>query len=93
MKLLLAPDKFKGSLSAPAVADALQSGWRRILPETEFTFAPIADGGEGFCEALAKTLDGEWIHAASVDALGRPIECRYVWVANTQTAILEMSEA
>ncbi len=93
MKLLLAPDKFKGSLSAPAVAEALQSGWRSVLPETQFTFAPIADGGEGFCEALAKTLDGEWIHAASVDALGRSVECCYVWVANTQTAILEMSEA
>lgn len=93
VKLLLAPDKFKGSLSALAVAEALQTGWRSVLPGTEFSFAPIADGGEGFCEALAKALDGEWIQVDSVDALGRPIPCRYVWIGATQTAIIEMSEA
>lgn len=93
LKLLLAPDKFKGSLSALAVAEALQTGWCSILPDTEFSFAPIADGGEGFCEALAKALDGEWIDVNSVDALGRPVACRYVWIETTQTAILEMSEA
>jgi len=93
VKLLLAPDKFKGSLSAAAVAEALRSGWHSILPGTEFSFAPIADGGEGFCEALAKTLDGQWITLESVDAIGRPVQCRYVWIAATRTAVLEMSEA
>jgi glycerate kinase len=93
VKLLIAPDKFKDSLSAAAVSEALSSGWKSVLPETDVSFAPIADGGEGFSEALASALSGEWIQLASVDALGRPITCRFFWVPDTQTAILAMSEA
>ena len=93
MKVLLAPDKFKGSLGAAAVAQALCEGWRSVLPETQFTFAPIADGGEGFCAALTQALGGDWIALPSVDALGRPIESRYVWLEATETAVIEMSEA
>ena len=93
MKILLAPDKFKGSLSAAGVSDAIERGWCSVQPETVFLKAPMADGGEGFCEALLCALDGEWIEVASVDALGRPIQGRYVWVEKTQTAVLEMSEA
>jgi glycerate kinase len=93
VNLLLAPDKFKGSLAAAAVAEALAFGWQSVLPETACSFAPIADGGEGFSEALAKSLGAEWITLDSVDALGRPIRARYAWVGTDQTAILEMSEA
>ncbi len=93
MKLLLAPDKFKGSLSASAAAKALGQGWLGVWPETELLLAPIADGGEGFSEALAMALNAEWVRVDSVDALGRPIECRIAWVPETRTAIIEMSEA
>ncbi|MEI6712654.1 MAG: glycerate kinase [Verrucomicrobiota bacterium] len=93
MKLLLAPDKFKGSLSAAAVSDAIETGWKAVFPETVFLRAPMADGGEGFCEALHQALDGEWMSVQCVDALGRSIQGRYVWVSETRTAIVEMSEA
>ncbi len=93
MNLLLAPDKFKGSLPAAAVAAALARGWKSVRPETECIFAPIADGGEGFSEALAQALGAEWIELDSVDALGRPIRARYAWVAAERTAVIEMSEA
>ena len=93
MNLLLAPDKFKDSLPAPAVAEALARGWKSVRPDTECSFAPISDGGEGFSEALAQALGAEWILLDSVDALGRPIRARYAWVATEQTAVLEMSEA
>lgn len=93
VKLLIAPDKFKGSLSAAAVSDALCAGWKSVLPETEVSFAPMADGGEGFTEALASAFAGEWISVDSVDALGRPISCRFFWVPSTRTAIVAMSEA
>lgn len=93
MKILLAPDKFKGSLNALAVATALGEGWKHVWPETELLFAPIADGGEGFSEGLCASLHGEWVNAEAVDALDRPIQCRIGWVASTQTAIIEMSEA
>jgi glycerate 2-kinase len=93
VKLLLAPDKFKGSLPAAAVAEALARGWKSVRPETECTFAPIADGGEGFSEAFAQALGAEWITLDSVDALGRPIRARYAWVGAERTAVIEMSEA
>ena len=93
VNLLLAPDKFKGSLPAAAVAEALARGWKSVRPDTQCSFAPIADGGEGFSEALAQALGGEWIALDSVDALGRPIRARYAWVAAEQTAVIEMSEA
>jgi glycerate kinase len=93
VNLLLAPDKFKGSLPAAAVAEALARGWKSVRPDTQCCFAPIADGGEGFSEALAQALGGEWIVLDSVDALGRPIRARYAWVAAEQTAVIEMSEA
>jgi glycerate 2-kinase len=93
VNLLLAPDKFKGSLPAAAVAEALARGWKSVRPETECTFAPIADGGEGFAEAFAQALGAEWIALDSVDALGRPIRARYAWVGAERTAVIEMSEA
>jgi len=93
VKLLIAPDKFKGSLSAAGVSEALSIGWKSVLPATEISFAPMADGGEGFAEALASALPGEWVHLESVDALGRPIHCRFLWVPGTHTAVLAMCEA
>ena len=93
VKLLIAPDKFKGSLPAHAVAEALAQGWKSVFPMADCTFAPIADGGEGFCEAFARALGGAWIRLPTVDALGRPIEGRYLWVESEATAVLEMSEA
>ncbi len=93
VKVLFAPDKFKGSLHAAAVAEALARGWKSVLPDTECCLAPIADGGEGFSQALAKALGAEWITLASVDALGRPIHAGYAWVDEESTAIMEMSEA
>ena len=93
VNLLLSPDKFKGSLPAAAVAEALARGWKSVRPDTQCSFAPIADGGEGFSEALAQALGAEWIVRDSVDALGRPIRARYAWVAAERTAVIEMSEA
>lgn len=94
-RFLIAPDKFKGSLSAPAAAAAIAAGIRQIDPEAEIDLCPIADGGEGFMETLATALNGRWITCEAVDALGRPIESRYV-LAEADTgplAVMEMAEA
>jgi glycerate kinase len=93
MRLLIAPDKFKGSLSALAAAEAIERGFRSVFPEVEADLAPIADGGEGFAEALLAALRGEWIRVASEDPIGRPIEARYAWVEVEKLAVIEMSEA
>ncbi len=93
VRILIAPDKFKGSLSALAAAHAIEAGFRSVFPQLLADLAPIADGGEGFAEALAAALGAEWVEVASEDALGRPVQARYAWVAATQLAVIEMSEA
>lgn len=93
-RYLIAPDKFKGSLTAPEAAAAMAEGIRRIEPEAELDLCPIADGGEGFMESLVSALAGKWIPCPAVDALGRAIESRYVLAETPQglTAVLEMAE-
>jgi glycerate kinase len=93
-RFLIAPDKFKGSLTACQAAAAMAAGLRRIFPEAELDLCPIADGGEGFMETLAPTLKARWIECPAVDALGRPITSRYLLAETPDglTAILEMAE-
>lgn len=93
MRILIAPDKFKSSLSAPAAAEAIARGLRRVWPDAHFDLAPIADGGEGFAESLAAALGAEWVEISGEDAIARPVATRYAWVPGESLAILEMSEA
>lgn len=94
-KFLIAPDKFKGSLSACEAAAAMAEGILRRIPDAEIDRCPIADGGEGFMETLIGTLKGRWITCPAVDPMGRRIESRYVLAETPHglTAILEMAEA
>jgi glycerate kinase len=93
-RFLIAPDKFKGSLSAAQAAAAIAEGIRRALPDAELDLCPIADGGEGFMEAMAAALGGRWVDCPAVDALGRPIDSRYLLAetAAGRVAVLEMAE-
>lgn len=93
-RFLIAPDKFKGSLSAREAADAMARGIRKIEPGAEIDLCPITDGGEGFMETMAAALGGEWIRCPAVDPLNRPIESRYLLAETPQglTAIMEMAE-
>ena len=93
MKILVAPDKFKGSLSAVAAVAAITRGLRAVWPGAEITAAPIADGGEGFAEALCQALGGVWVETRALDPLGREVAARYMWVETEKLAVIEMSEA
>lgn len=93
MKILIAPDKFKGSLSAVAVVAAISRGWSAVFPDDEIEATPIADGGEGFAEALCLALRGEWVKMPALDPLGREIAARYAWLEKERIAVIEMSEA
>ena len=93
MKILVAPDKFKGSLSAVDAVAAITRGWRAVFPDAEIEAAPIADGGEGFAETLCVALGGEWIRRTARDPIGREVEARYAWIAAEKIAVIEMSEA
>ena len=93
MKILVAPDKFKGSLSAVAAVTAITRGLRAVWPDAEISAAPIADGGEGFAEALCQALGGEWVETRALDPIGREVAARYAWVEAERLAVIEMSEA
>ena len=93
MRFLIAPDKFKGSLDARAVAEQIALGIRDVMPDAEIVIAPIADGGEGTAEAICGARAGEWVTCAAHDALGRTIQARYAWLADAKTAVMDMSEA
>jgi glycerate kinase len=90
-RVLVAPDAFKGTLSAAEVAGAIAAGLRRAGAEAEE--CPVADGGEGTLVILREALGGELRRTPSHDALGRPLEAEWLWLAEARTAILEMARA
>src|SRR5438105_1618449 len=93
MHILIAPDKFKGSLSARQVAENIAFGIRDVIPNAQIEITPVADGGEGTTEVIHDSLGGEWVTCAAHDALGGRIEARYVWIRDQGAAVMEMSEA
>jgi glycerate kinase len=92
MRILVAPDKFKGSLSAVEVAEHIATGLREVLPRAKIDIVPMADGGEGTAEAICHALGGSWVTCAAHDSLGHPIETRYAWIDERKLAVIEMSE-
>jgi glycerate 2-kinase len=97
MRVLIAVDKFKGSLPALAVAEAIAAGLQRGGGALTFDLCPIADGGEGTVEAAVGALQGEWVEMEAVDALRRPCAVRYGLVpaasGQGRLAVMEMSAA
>jgi glycerate kinase len=92
MRILIAPDKFKGSLAAAQAAEAIRRGIARARPEAECRMLPLADGGEGTAEVLCAALSGEWLSLPAHDPLGREIEAGYAWLPD-RTAVISMSAA
>jgi glycerate kinase len=93
VRILVAPDKFKGSLSARAVAENIGIGLRSVLPDAIIERIPVADGGEGTAEVIREASGGEWVACPAHDALGRPIDSRYAWLRDRATAVIDVSEA
>lgn len=88
-KVLVIPDKFKGTLSAEKAAHAIASGWSRSRPHDTLTLLPMSDGGDGFGKILGQLLSAERRSIITVDAAHRPITA-YWWLAKKQnTAIIE----
>ena len=93
MRILIAPDKFKGALNARDVAGKVAKGLRDVLPDTEIDIVPMADGGEGTAEAICEARGGSWLKCKAHDPIGREIEARYGWIEDGKLAVMEMSEA
>ncbi|MFC4994107.1 glycerate kinase [Rubritalea tangerina] len=91
MKVLVACDKFKGSMTAVEACEAIANGLWEGCPGVEVEQAPIADGGEGFTQAVYDALGGEWVVCETLDAIGRKCEARYLVVGDT--AVMEMAAA
>lgn len=93
MRLLIAPDSFKGSLTSVEVAEALAAGWRRVRPNDEIELTPLADGGEGTLAAVEAA--GGWVRcmARARDPLGRWIDVPWLLAADGATAIVELAAA
>jgi glycerate kinase len=90
-RALLAPDSFKGTLSAAAVAAALASGFEEAGWEVDR--CPLADGGEGTGEVLIEALGGEWREVEAHDPLGRPIRASFALVDRRRMAVVETAAA
>src|SRR5438132_10406425 len=93
MRILIAPDKFKGSLSARQVAENIALGIGDVVADAQSESAPVADGGEGAAEVICNARGGEWVMCRTHGPLGNPIEARYVWLGENASAVIEMSEA
>ncbi|MCH7871875.1 MAG: glycerate kinase [Planctomycetes bacterium] len=93
MKILVAPDKFKDALAAPAVAEAIAAGIRDALPDAEVDCCPLADGGDGSGPILAHALRATLRRTTVHDPLSRPIQASWWHIAGTNTALIEMAQA
>lgn len=93
MRILVAPDKFKGSLSAAAVAEAIAAGLLDVLSKAEVVLRPIADGGEGTVEVICAAAGGRWKSCSAHDANGREVSARFALIDGAETAVVEASQA
>jgi glycerate kinase len=93
MRIVIAPDSFKGSLSAPEVCRAIDQGVRAALPSAETVLVPMADGGDGTARTLVEGTGGELRSATVTGPLGEPIEAEYGVLGNGTTAVIEMAAA
>jgi glycerate kinase len=89
MRVLIAPDKFKGTLTARQAAAAIARGWRRARPDDALNLLPISDGGDGFGEVMGELLAATARKIKTVDAAHRPCIATWWWNSKSGTAIIE----
>ena len=93
MKMIFAPDSFKGSLSAIESCDILERVTARIFPGAETISVPVADGGEGTVDALLRAMGGKRITTRVTGPLFEPVDASWGMLGDGQTAVLEMAQA
>ncbi|HAI87487.1 MAG TPA: glycerate kinase, partial [Firmicutes bacterium] len=92
-KVVVAPDSFKGSLTARQVCQAAQEGLRRVWPEAEVVSVPMADGGEGTVQSLVDATAGRIINIDVAGPLGEPVAAFFGVLGDAVTAVIEMAAA
>ncbi|MCH8940614.1 MAG: glycerate kinase [Chloroflexi bacterium] len=93
MKIVIAPQAFKGSLSALQAADAIANGAQRVFPDAQLTRVPVADGGDGTLDALINATGGTFHEANVTGPLGSPVDARWGVLGDGMTTIIEAAQA
>ena len=93
MKIVVAPDSFKGSLSALQAAEAIELGIGKVFPDANIKKIPMADGGEGTAQSLVDATGGQLLVERVADPLGNEIEAEYGILGDRATAVIEMAAA
>lgn len=93
MKIVIAPDSFKESLTASAVADAIETGFKRVFPDAEYVKVPMADGGEGTVQALVDATNGKMVCTSVKGPLHAQVDSFYGILGDGDTAVIEMAAA
>ncbi|WP_373893564.1 glycerate kinase [Virgibacillus sp. CBA3643] len=93
MKIIIAPDSFKGSLTAIEAAQAINKGVKKAFHDAETVLLPVADGGEGSMETLVSATDGKIKHLPVVGPLGSKVEAAYGVLGDGRTCVIEMATA
>ncbi|MBI2935742.1 MAG: glycerate kinase, partial [Chloroflexi bacterium] len=93
MRVLIAPQAFKGSLTALEAAQAVAEGARRALPRAELLLLPVADGGDGTLEVLMRSREGRAFSAEVTGPLGQPVTARWGVLGDGVTAVIESAQA
>ena len=93
MKIVIAPDSFKESLTALEVADAIEQGFKKFYPHADYVRIPMADGGEGTVQSLVDALKGKVVEQSVTAPLGNKIQAFFGISGDNQTAVIEMAAA
>lgn len=93
MKIVIAPQAFKGSLEAPEVTDAIARGVKQVWPHAELVLLPVADGGEGTVRALVQSSGGETVATEVLGPLEKPVNAVWGILGDGETAVIEMAAA
>jgi glycerate kinase len=87
--VLIVPDKFKGTLTAQAAAEAIAQGWRKARPHDTLELLPMSDGGDGFGEVISGLIGARLQTIDTLDAAHRPCRAQWWWEPKTKTAVIE----
>lgn len=93
MKVVIAPDSFKESLTAKQVCDSIQTGLARVWHDAKFVAIPVADGGEGTVQSLVDAIQGRLVEVKVMGPQGKRVEAFYGMLGDKQTAVIEMAAA
>ena len=91
MKIVIAPDSFKESLSASEVANAIESGFVKVFPNAEVFKLPVADGGEGSTDALISATQGQYFSTSVMGPMGEVIDASWGCLLYTSPSPRDLS--